>query len=129
MATLQFRAILSDLDDFPFERVVQLHLAGHSHRGTHIIDTHDSPVRSEVWSLFARAWEKTGGAATLLEWDGNIPSFEECHAELLKARRHMTAGAISAVYEPTEVEGRDAVSTPVDFMVPNAMAAIRQERA
>ena len=117
------------LDGFPFERVVQLHLAGHSHRGTHIIDTHDRPVRSEVWGLFARAWRKTGGAATLLEWDGNIPSFQECHAELLKARRHMAVGAASAVDEPTEAEGRDSVSTPVDFMIPNAMAAIRRERA
>lgn len=117
------------LDDFPFERVTQLHLAGHSHRGTHIIDTHDSPVRAEVWALFARAWEATGGAATLLEWDGDIPSFETCHGELLKARRYMAPGAGAAWEAPLAADGRDAVSTPVDFMIPNAMASVRGERA
>ena len=66
-----------------------MHLAGHQHRGSHIIDTHDRPVRPEVWELFRLAWARTGGAATLLEWDGDIPSFAECHAELLKAERYM----------------------------------------
>ena len=40
------------IDAFPCESVVQMHLAGHQHRGTHIIDTHDRPVRPEVWDLF-----------------------------------------------------------------------------
>ncbi len=77
------------IDAFPCDRVVQMHLAGHQHRGTHIIDTHDRPVRPEVWELYRLAWARTGGAATLLEWDGDIPSFAECHAELMKAERYM----------------------------------------
>ncbi len=116
------------LDDFPFERVVQLHLAGHSHRGTHIIDTHDCPVRAEVWELFARAWEATDGAATLLEWDGDIPNFETCHAELLKARDFMDGPTHAAAPAPLAADGRDAVSTPVDFMIPNAMASVRGDQ-
>lgn len=116
------------LEAFPFERVVQLHLAGHSHRGTHIVDTHNSPVRAEVWALFARAWEATNGAATLLEWDGDIPSFETCHAELLKARGYMTGDIGDTLEASLAADGRDAVSTPVDFMIPNAMASVRGER-
>ena len=63
------------LDAFPCERVVQMHLAGHQQHGSHIIDTHDRPVRPEVWELFRLAWARTGGASTLLEWDGDIPGF------------------------------------------------------
>ena len=78
------------LDAFPFEHVVQLHLAGHRHLGTHIVDTHDGPVVPDVWRLFRTAWDRSGGASTLLEWDDHIPSLEACRAELAKARDHMS---------------------------------------
>ncbi len=112
------------LEAFPFESVVQLHLAGHSHMGTHIVDTHDQPVRDAVWELYRLAWARTGDASTLLEWDGNIPSFDECHAELRKAERYMDGD-----FDPARVaagEGGDAgaVSNPVDFLVPEAGAAV-----
>ena len=43
----------------PHERVVQFHLAGHTHCGTHLIDTHDHPVAAAVWPLFcARSGEQ-----------------------------------------------------------------------
>lgn len=85
------------LDAFPFEHVVQLHLAGHRHLGTHIVDTHDGPVVPDVWRLFRTAWARSGGAATLLEWDDRIPSLDECRAELAKARAYMAVG------EPTSL--------------------------
>jgi len=75
----------------PSERVVQFHLAGHTNRGTHLIDTHDSHVISPVWELYRLAHELTGGAATLLEWDANIPEFPVVHAEVLKSRQFMTS--------------------------------------
>ena len=31
------------------------------------------------------------GVSTLLEWDANIPAFEEMHAEVLKARQFLSA--------------------------------------
>ena len=37
--------------------------------------------------MYARAIERIGPTATLLEWDDNIPSFDEVHAEALKANR------------------------------------------
>ncbi len=79
------------LDAIPAERVVQFHLAGHTNLGTHLIDTHDGHVIDPVWELYRHAHQRTGGAATLLEWDAKIPPFPVVHAEVLKARDYMSA--------------------------------------
>jgi uncharacterized protein (UPF0276 family) len=70
----------------PFDRVVQLHVAGHTHHGTHIIDSHIGPVIDHVWRLLGEAWRRAGGVSVLLEWDADIPSFEETHREALRAK-------------------------------------------
>ncbi len=72
-------------DAVPWERVVQLHVAGHTNNGTHIIDSHIGPVIDPVWQLLGEAHARAGGASVLLEWDAQIPSFEETHAEALRA--------------------------------------------
>lgn len=77
------------IDAVPAERIVQFHLAGHTHCGTHIIDTHDQAVLDSVWRLYRHAYLRAGGASTLLEWDSNIPEFPDLHAELLKARDYL----------------------------------------
>ena len=113
------RAPAAYLDSFPMERVVQMHLAGHTDCGTHLIDTHDQPVRPEVWALYAIAYQRTSGAATLLEWDGNIPDFDTCLAELHKAKTYMN-GPFQTLIEdaPRQVEASTApVSNPVNFLV------------
>jgi uncharacterized protein len=73
------------LDAVPFDRVVQLHVAGHTRHATHIVDTHIGPVESCVWDLLGEAWQRAGGVSVLLEWDAEIPPFEEVHAEALRA--------------------------------------------
>ncbi|MEZ6068529.1 MAG: DUF692 domain-containing protein [Planctomycetaceae bacterium] len=73
------------LENIPADRVVQCHLAGHTDLGTHCIDTHDGRVIDQVWDLYRLAHQRTGGVSTLLEWDAQIPSFEEVHAEVLRA--------------------------------------------
>ncbi len=70
----------------PYDRVVQVHLAGHTNKGTHIIDTHSDCVIDEVWALYLEAHQRSGGRSTLVEWDERIPPFAEVHAEVLKAR-------------------------------------------
>ncbi len=77
---------LAYIDAIPAEHVVQMHLAGPSDYGTHLIDTHDGPVPDAVWPLYARAWDHCGPVATLLEWDANIPPFEDLLFELDRAR-------------------------------------------
>lgn len=74
------------LDALPLDRVVQIHVAGHTDHGTHLIDTHIGPVVDPVWALLGEVDRKTGGAATMLEWDARIPSLEETWAEAQKAR-------------------------------------------
>ena len=73
----------------PAERVAQIHIAGHSKFEKYILDTHDHPVIDPVWALYERAIERCGPTATLLEWDANIPSFDEVHNEALKANRYL----------------------------------------
>ena len=63
------------IDAIPVERVVQYHLAGHSDHGTHLLDTHDHPIRDEVWTLYERAARRFGDVAAIVEWDDNIPEF------------------------------------------------------
>lgn len=75
------------IDRIPRDRVVQMHLAGHTNKGTHIIDTHNDYVIDTVWKLYRYAHRRLGGVATLLEWDANIPDFEVVHGEALKARK------------------------------------------
>jgi uncharacterized protein (UPF0276 family) len=75
----------------PAGRVAQIHLAGHSHMGTHILDTHSDHVVDAVWGLYRRVYERMGGISTLLEWDEAVPSFDVVHAEARKAERYRSA--------------------------------------
>lgn len=76
------------LEALPHERVFQYHIAGHAKYERFVIDTHDHPVIEPVWRLYERGIELTGRKPTLLEWDARIPSFEEVHAEALKAKQY-----------------------------------------
>jgi uncharacterized protein (UPF0276 family) len=69
----------------PWDRVVQMHVAGHTNAGTHIVDTHIGPVIDPVWKLAREAHRRAGGTSILLEWDAEIPPFEDVHREALKA--------------------------------------------
>lgn len=69
----------------PPDRVAQIHIAGHSRYERFIVDTHDHPVIDPVWRLYERAIERCGPVATLLEWDGRIPSFDEVWTEARKS--------------------------------------------
>ncbi len=74
------------IDAIPADRVAYLHLAGHRNLGTHIVDTHDDHVVQDVWELYRYTIARFGLTSTMIEWDGNIPSFEVLLAELDKAK-------------------------------------------
>jgi uncharacterized protein len=74
------------VDSVPHHRVVQMHLAGHTHYGDYILDTHSAHVTEAVWGLYRRALEHIGPVSTLVEWDDDIPSFPVLAAEAHKAR-------------------------------------------
>lgn len=75
----------------PHDRVVQYHLAGHTHKGDHILDTHSAPVIDQVWDLFRASYPRTmGKASVMVEWDEDIPEFEVVWREALKAAAIMS---------------------------------------
>ena len=76
------------IDNVPADRVVQYHVAGHTNKVTHILDTHSDHAVAEVWELFRRSCRRTGRVSTLYEWDEDIPGFDVLHAEALKARAY-----------------------------------------
>jgi hypothetical protein len=75
------------LAGIPAERVQQIHLAGHSNCGEHIIDTHDADVIDPVWDLYAKAIARLGPVSTMIERDDNIPPLAQLVAELDQARQ------------------------------------------
>ncbi len=85
------------IDAVPAERIVQVHLAGYTDKGTHLLDTHAAPVAEPVWRLYERLCRRIGSVPTLLEWDADIPSFDVLLAEIEKARRHQPVGRPNAV--------------------------------
>jgi uncharacterized protein (UPF0276 family) len=78
-------------------RVTQYHLAGHTNKGTHNIDTHNDHVIDRVWDLYRRSVQRTGNVATLLEWDADIPAFDVVHGEALKACQYRRKEKIARV--------------------------------
>jgi uncharacterized protein (UPF0276 family) len=79
------------VDGVPAERVVQIHLAGHTRFEKYIIDTHSGPVIDEVWRLYERAIARCGSVSTLIEWDDDIPTFDVMMAEAARARARRDA--------------------------------------
>ncbi|MBS2016529.1 MAG: DUF692 domain-containing protein [Deltaproteobacteria bacterium] len=74
------------IDGVPAERVVQMHLAGHTDKGKYVLDTHSDFVRDEVWELYRRAVKRCGAVSTLIEWDEDIPAWDVLAEEARKAR-------------------------------------------
>src|SRR5262245_53627111 len=88
------------IDAVPTERVVQVHLAGHTNKGTHIIDTHSDHAIERVWELYRRALRRTGLVSTLYEWDESVPELDVVWNEALKARP--IRESVQRELEPTE---------------------------
>jgi len=74
------------IEGLPAERIVQIHLAGHEHNETHIVDTHDAPVIEAVWSLYGEAISRLGPITTMIERDADIPPLADMETELDRAR-------------------------------------------
>ena len=75
------------LQGIPVDRVQQFHLAGHSHCGDYIVDTHDAAIVDPVWDLYAAAVRRFGAVSSMIERDDNIPELQELLLELDQARR------------------------------------------
>jgi uncharacterized protein (UPF0276 family) len=88
------------LDAFPIDRVMEIHLAGHTSdpnlgEGL-LVDSHDTAVAPEVWALYERLIRRSGARPTLIERDGNLPPFTVLVAEREHAARLMRAPLAAA---------------------------------
>lgn len=81
------------LESIPWHRVREVHVAGHSDHGDHVIDTHDREVGDAVWALYRHALDRCGPVATLLERDDAVPPLAILEAELDRARSIADAAA------------------------------------
>lgn len=79
------------IDAIETRYVGEMHLAGHTERDaggeTILIDTHNQPVRGEVWDLYEHAVRRFGAVPTLIEWDQDFPALDVLVAEADKARK------------------------------------------
>ncbi len=71
----------------PRERIEQIHLAGHTHYGTHIVDTHSEKIQEPVLFLFEKIIKKLGPIPVTIERDDNIPSFREMCKEVDRVKK------------------------------------------
>jgi uncharacterized protein len=86
------------VDGIPADRVVQVHLAGHTNVGTHIIDTHSGRAIAPVWKLYERLVARTGPVSTLFEWDADVPPLATVVREAAKARRYLPAARATGTH-------------------------------
>ena len=78
-------AAIEYLDAIPAELIGQIHLAGHTDRGSYLFDSHVGPVPDPVWELYARVVRRVGRVPSLVEWDEGTPAYEVVVAESRKA--------------------------------------------
>lgn len=78
------------IDGINASSVKEMHLAGHIEQETEtrsiLVDTHNQPVRGEVWDLYRHAVKRLGPVPTLIEWDQDFPTLEALVGEADKAR-------------------------------------------
>jgi uncharacterized protein (UPF0276 family) len=93
------------IDAIPAGRVGQFHLAGHSRLGELLLDTHDHPVREEVWELYRHAITRFGAVPTLIEWDDKLPPLARLVEESSRAK------AVAAEARPDAPGARPGAET------------------
>jgi uncharacterized protein (UPF0276 family) len=71
----------------PHDRILQIHLAGHTNLGKYIIDTHRGSVSEPVLDLYRQTIALAGPVSTLIEWDDEIPELPVLLAEAERARQ------------------------------------------
>ena len=90
---------------FDPDAVLEIHLAGHQADpliGEALwVDAHATPVSEGVWRLYQRLIERIGPRPTLIERDGDVPTFDE----LLQERERAQRGLQAAGWQPAQAAG------------------------
>ena len=91
-------ASLAYLEEFPLDRVKEIHLGGHHEDiddagAPLLIDDHGSPVAEAVWTLYQHVVDRTGPIPTLIEWDNDIPDWPTLRDQALAAENILAAAS------------------------------------
>ena len=91
-------APLAYLEEFPLDRVKEIHLGGHHEDiddagAPLLIDDHGSPVADAVWTLYQHVVDRTGPIPTLIEWDNDIPDWPTLCDQALAAENILAAAS------------------------------------
>ena len=84
------------IDDFPLDKVGEIHLGGHDedtddHGAPLLIDSHGAEIADPVWALLDYTLERSGPRPLLIEWDTDVPEWSILATE---ARRGADALAL-----------------------------------
>ncbi len=102
------------IENIAHKSIVQIHIAGPTACKEYMIDTHDHPVPTDVWHLYKLLQELTGNVSTLLEWDANIPKYEDLVKELFKAKDVLLGNIPQS---DVHLSQGNVLSTPIDFQM------------
>jgi len=86
------------VEEFPMDRVGELHLGGHDedhddHGAPLLIDSHGRAVADPVWALLDEVLGHGGPAPLLIEWDTDVPDWPVLAAEAGRARHALARAA------------------------------------
>lgn len=74
-------------DEIQCDRVRQIHLGGFENKGDYFLDAHSCSVCETVWQLFEKLSRRHKDIPTLIEWDRDLPPFDDLLAEARRAER------------------------------------------
>jgi uncharacterized protein (UPF0276 family) len=80
------RDLERELDRWPWDRAVQMHVAGGHWRDGVLVDSHAHPTFPEVWRIVDAAVARSPVKGIILERDENLPPFGDLVDELAQAR-------------------------------------------
>lgn len=76
-----------ELERIDLSKVAQVHLAGFIEGEKYVIDTHSEPPHPVTWELWEAVCAKRNDLPFMIEWDSDIPPFEEVKGHLDRALR------------------------------------------
>jgi uncharacterized protein (UPF0276 family) len=79
------------IDDFPLDKVGEIHLGGHDEDEDDagrplLIDSHGREIADPVWALLEYTLTRSGPRPLLVEWDNDVPDWPVLATEAARAR-------------------------------------------
>jgi uncharacterized protein (UPF0276 family) len=100
---------LEYLKAIPPDRVGQIHIAGHTNKGKYLIDTHDAPVCEDVWNLYRWVVQNIGLRSSMIERDGNIPTWDVLRNEALRIQEIREEKSESRIKNPEPAQSSKTI--------------------